>query len=137
MGAANRRRMMVQAVDGIFGARLGDAALAAASRGVAIFGLLLWTGSGLIGASAPLIAAELGRRKHAVREVRRTVRMALWLAALVSVVFMGICAAGGPIMLATGQPAETSARAARSEEHTSELQSLMRISYAVFCLKKK
>src|SRR3546814_6715569 len=29
------------------------------------------------------------------------------------------------------------ARACRSEEHTSELQSLMRISYAVFCLKKK
>src|SRR3546814_9944688 len=28
-------------------------------------------------------------------------------------------------------------RAPRSEEHTSELQSLMRISYAVFCLKKK
>src|SRR3546814_2885507 len=28
-------------------------------------------------------------------------------------------------------------RSARSEEHTSELQSLMRISYAVFCLKKK
>src|SRR3546814_10894240 len=32
------------------------------------------------------------------------------------------------LALATGQ---------RSEEHTSELQSLMRISYAVFCLKKK
>src|SRR3546814_7653881 len=29
------------------------------------------------------------------------------------------------------------ARQQRSEEHTSELQSLMRISYAVFCLKKK
>src|SRR3546814_6491160 len=29
------------------------------------------------------------------------------------------------------------ARPVRSEEHTSELQSLMRISYAVFCLKKK
>src|SRR3546814_1127043 len=29
------------------------------------------------------------------------------------------------------------AQAVRSEEHTSELQSLMRISYAVFCLKKK
>src|SRR3546814_1630297 len=28
-------------------------------------------------------------------------------------------------------------RGSRSEEHTSELQSLMRISYAVFCLKKK
>src|SRR3546814_4367665 len=32
---------------------------------------------------------------------------------------------------------ETAARTTRSEEHTSELQSLMRISYAVFCLKKK
>src|SRR3546814_3471682 len=30
-----------------------------------------------------------------------------------------------------------SSAASRSEEHTSELQSLMRISYAVFCLKKK
>src|SRR3546814_5826670 len=30
-----------------------------------------------------------------------------------------------------------SGRSGRSEEHTSELQSLMRISYAVFCLKKK
>src|SRR3546814_6591389 len=33
--------------------------------------------------------------------------------------------------------AEFHQRANRSEEHTSELQSLMRISYAVFCLKKK
>src|SRR3546814_3506408 len=32
---------------------------------------------------------------------------------------------------------EEAARLLRSEEHTSELQSLMRISYAVFCLKKK
>src|SRR3546814_2125264 len=32
---------------------------------------------------------------------------------------------------------ELQARMQRSEEHTSELQSLMRISYAVFCLKKK
>src|SRR3546814_7734477 len=31
----------------------------------------------------------------------------------------------------------TYSRTPRSEEHTSELQSLMRISYAVFCLKKK
>src|SRR3546814_2281535 len=32
---------------------------------------------------------------------------------------------------------DTCGRFDRSEEHTSELQSLMRISYAVFCLKKK
>src|SRR3546814_1157308 len=36
-----------------------------------------------------------------------------------------------------GLGAVAHAEAVRSEEHTSELQSLMRISYAVFCLKKK
>src|SRR3546814_4667351 len=36
-----------------------------------------------------------------------------------------------------GQPGELYSADHRSEEHTSELQSLMRISYAVFCLKKK
>src|SRR3546814_5872106 len=39
-------------------------------------------------------------------------------------------------MQACGNPVEASC-CDRSEEHTSELQSLMRISYAVFCLKKK
>src|SRR3546814_4687892 len=34
-------------------------------------------------------------------------------------------------------PGESRGPDVRSEEHTSELQSLMRISYAVFCLKKK
>src|SRR3546814_1457304 len=34
-------------------------------------------------------------------------------------------------------PTSTIPACCRSEEHTSELQSLMRISYAVFCLKKK
>src|SRR3546814_2546332 len=47
----------------------------------------------------------------------------------------------GPIAPLGAQPIHRSRLAlptvARSEEHTSELQSLMRISYAVFCLKKK
>src|SRR3546814_10277790 len=48
---------------------------------------------------------------------------------------------GGQIPLAPECPANTRNHippaSLRSEEHTSELQSLMRISYAVFCLKKK
>src|SRR3546814_9137827 len=39
-----------------------------------------------------------------------------------------------PMTMRCGMPINS---ASRSEEHTSELQSLMRISYAVFCLKKK
>src|SRR3546814_19488319 len=47
---------------------------------------------------------------------------------------------GSPLGLLQLRPEEHGRgrpRAERSEEHTSELQSLMRISYAVFCLKKK
>src|SRR3546814_6705776 len=56
-----------------------------------------------------------------------------------------VIAASSRTMVATGSAHGSAALTAsrcrsassRSEEHTSELQSLMRISYAVFCLKKK
>src|SRR3546814_9545784 len=57
---------------------------------------------------------------------------------------VGFCGAGAALqthLAAICKYGIADARAAgrriRSEEHTSELQSLMRISYAVFCLKKK
>src|SRR3546814_5906771 len=46
-------------------------------------------------------------------------------------------ASGRPIKDRVEISASGRVRQTRSEEHTSELQSLMRISYAVFCLKKK
>src|SRR3546814_7922230 len=46
-----------------------------------------------------------------------------------------LTAGGREIVLAYAEPGAVLGE--RSEEHTSELQSLMRISYAVFCLKKK
>src|SRR3546814_5089905 len=50
--------------------------------------------------------------------------------------FRGVARSGA--CQSCGSPASTRAqhKTVRSEEHTSELQSLMRISYAVFCLKK-
>src|SRR3546814_3562937 len=70
------------------------------------------------------------------------------------IAFIGLGNMGGPMALnllkaghelvvfdlsasALKAAADAGATTARSEEHTSELQSLMRISYAVFCLKKK
>src|SRR3546814_9984305 len=44
---------------------------------------------------------------------------------------------GVPVILAPARLTRWKGQTVRSEEHTSELQSLMRISYAVFCLKKK
>src|SRR3546814_8525779 len=50
---------------------------------------------------------------------------------------MGAIAAPGHVARRVGDCAARPGPRSRSEEHTSELQSLMRISYAVFCLKKK
>src|SRR3546814_20127901 len=51
---------------------------------------------------------------------------------------VGAAQAARPTSRATARISGTrTGHATRSEEHTSELQSLMRISYAVFCLKKK
>src|SRR3546814_5188865 len=50
---------------------------------------------------------------------------------------MRVLAPASAILNAAALPMPDDAPVIRSEEHTSELQSLMRISYAVFCLKKK
>jgi len=111
LAAANLLQMLVYAIDVVFVARLGQEALAASSLAIALFGLINWCLSGLTGAVAPLIAAERGQRRHAVREIRRSVRMALWLAVLASLVGMGVCLLGEPLMRLTGQEPRVSARA--------------------------
>jgi MATE family multidrug resistance protein len=101
--AANLLQMAVYAVDVIFVARLGPLQLAASSLSVSILGLLLWSSTGLVGAVSPLVAAELGRSRHAVREVRRSFRMGLWLSLIASAVVLILCWLGPAFMTATGQ----------------------------------
>jgi multidrug resistance protein, MATE family len=108
---ANLLQMAIYAVDVIFIARLGEKPLAASSLAVAVFASMMWGFHGLTGGAAPLIGAELGRRRHAVREVRRSVRMALWHAALCALVGLGICLLAEPLMRATGQDPEITAMA--------------------------
>lgn len=111
LATANMLQMAVYAIDVIFVARLGQSELAASSLSIALFGLMMWCFSALTGAVAPLIAAELGRGRHAVREVRRSVRMALWLAMVCSLIGMAIASNGEAILLATGQDAHIADRA--------------------------
>lgn len=111
LALANLLQMLVHAVDVVFVARLGERELAASALGIALFGLLMWAFSGLTGMVAALIAEELGRRRHAVREVRRSVRMGLWLAVITGIIGMAICVFGEEIMLATGQEPELARRA--------------------------
>lgn len=111
LAAANLLQMLVYAIDVIFVARLGETALAASSLATTLFGLMMWCLIGLTGACAPLIAAELGRRAHAVREVRRSVRMALWLAAGTGLLAMLVSANGEALLLLSGQDAEVARQA--------------------------
>ena len=108
---ANLLQMAIAAVDVVFVARLGAVDLAAATLGAFLFNLLSYALIGLTGAAAPLIAAELGRRAHAVREVRRSFRMALWVGLLCSIPVMLLLWQGEALFRLFGQDADVAARA--------------------------
>jgi putative MATE family efflux protein len=108
---ANLLQMAVSAVDVIFVARLGTVDLAAATLGVFLFNLSMYALIGLTSAAAPIIAAELGARAHAVREVRRSVRMALWVGAVGCVPVILMLAHSETLLLLAGQNPEVARRA--------------------------
>ena len=103
LAAANLLQMLTYAVDVIFIARLGEQQLAGSALAVSLFGLVLWALTGLTGAVAPLIAEAVGARAPALRPVRRSVRMALWLAVIAGAGGMGLCLMLDPIMAVSGQ----------------------------------
>ncbi|MCP8937075.1 MATE family efflux transporter [Alsobacter sp. SYSU M60028] len=82
---------------------LGPQALAAGSLGFNLHFAILIFGIGVISAASPLIAAERGRNRHAVREVRRTVRQGLWACVAISVPSWLVLWHGEAILLAMGQ----------------------------------
>nr|WP_305957863.1 MATE family efflux transporter [Aurantiacibacter sp. 219JJ12-13]MDP5260199.1 MATE family efflux transporter [Aurantiacibacter sp. 219JJ12-13] len=111
LALANLLQMFIYSIDVIFIARLGADELAASSLAVSVFGLLIWSLSGLVGAVAPIMAAELGARGPALRPVRRSVRMALWLSVGCGIAAMGLCALAEEVMLLAGQEAHVAALA--------------------------
>ncbi len=108
---ANVLQMAIYAIDVMFVARLGTVEFAASALGVLLFSVIMWALMGLTTACAPLIAADLGRRSNNVREVRRSFRMAMWLAVLASLPFMLLLAFGETILLYVGQDPQVAQRA--------------------------
>lgn len=106
LALANLLQMAVFATDVMFVARLGQKALAASSLAVALIAVLMMGLNGVTSACAPLIAAELGRRENSVREVRRSVRMALWLAIGLGLAGIALCQFAESFMRMTGQDAD-------------------------------
>ena len=108
---ANLLQMAVYAVDVIFVARLSAVEFAAATLGVFLYTIIMWALLGLATACAPLIAAELGARRFAVREVRRSFRMAMWLAVIAATPFLVVLAFGETVLRFAGQDARVAALA--------------------------
>ena len=73
-------QIAIYSTDVLMLGRLGAQPLAASALAVNLFFMFNFTGMGLVSACAPLIAAALGNRANAVRDVRRSFRSALYVA---------------------------------------------------------
>ncbi|MGP8119023.1 MAG: MATE family efflux transporter [Xanthobacteraceae bacterium] len=81
---ANLAQIALTTTDVIVLGRLGAPALAAGTLGANLyFGPLIFA-IGLVTATAPMMAAAVGRKRKAVRDIRRTFRQGLWSAAIIS-----------------------------------------------------
>ncbi|NYF31304.1 MULTISPECIES: MATE family efflux transporter [Sphingopyxis] len=107
----NLTMSLIGATDVLMVGWLGPTELAAASLGFNLSMLLAIFGMGLVAGASPLMASEIGRRAHSVRDIRRTFRQTLWLVALLSVPMLLILWNTGAILLLLGQNATLSALA--------------------------
>ena len=100
---SNLSGAMIHATDVFLLGKLGPSALAAGALAANLVMAISLFGMGLMVATAPMIASEIGRKSHSVRDVRRTVRQGLWLALSFSVPIWILLAFAEEIFRALGQ----------------------------------
>src|SRR5436190_12029489 len=111
--ATNLLQIGLTTTDVIMMGRLGPDALASGVLGANLFFAFVIGGIGLVTAVSPMVARELGRRRHSVRDVRRTLRQGLWSAIAISLPVWVVLWFAHPILLALGQEPSVAAGAAR------------------------
>jgi len=114
---ANLAGSLIHATDVVLLGRLGPQVLAAGALATNLVMSISIFGMGLMIATSPMIASEIGRKRNSVREVRRTVRQGLWMVASFCVPVWGVLAFAEEIYRALGQQPEL-ARDAASMVHT-------------------
>src|SRR5262249_25034899 len=87
-------------------------------------------GIGIVSATSPMIASELGRKQHSVRDVRRTVRQGLWAAVSIAVPIWLVLWQAEPILRALGQEPDL-AREAAHYLHTLQWSAPPFLGYVV------
>ncbi|HEX7876404.1 MAG TPA: MATE family efflux transporter [Sphingobium sp.] len=103
----------IAATDLLLLGRVGAQAVAAGALAINLFNALLIFGMGLVTAAAPLIANERGRRRHSVRDVRRTVHQTLRAAFLFVLPAWALLWNSESILLAMGQQPDLAYAAGR------------------------
>jgi MATE family multidrug resistance protein len=109
--ATNIAQALIHVTDVVLLGWAGSSVLAAGTLGVNVYFAFLIFGIGLVTASAPMIARELGERSHSVRDVRRTVRQTMWAATALAVPVMIVLWNTRTILVAIGQDPELAAGA--------------------------
>lgn len=107
----NLAQSAMTATDVMIIGRLGPEALAAGALGSNLYFAPLVFGLGLMYATSPMMAAELGRKRHSVRDVRRTVRQGLWMALVIVVPIWVLLWNAEHILIAMGQEAKLAEQA--------------------------
>lgn len=113
---SNLTMALIQATDVVLMGWLGPHALAASALGLNLAMSMTIFCMGLVIAAAPLMAAELGRRFNAVREVRRSFRQSVWVACVAVLPAWAILWNTDSVLLALGQ-SEALARTAQTFMH--------------------
>jgi len=109
----NLAQSLINATDTVLLGWAGASTLASAALGINLYLVALIFGMGMVTASAPMMARELGARSHSVRDVRRTVRQAMWTAAAIVVPAWLVLWHTGAILVAIGQDPQLAAGAQR------------------------
>ncbi|HZF96447.1 MAG TPA: MATE family efflux transporter [Allosphingosinicella sp.] len=102
----NVAQSLIHATDVVLLGWAGPRTLAAATLGINVYFAFLIFGMGLMTAAAPMLAQELGARRHSVRDVRRTVRQAMWAAVALMVPVWAIMWNTRVLLIAIGQDPE-------------------------------
>ena len=110
---SNLSGALIHATDVFLLGRLGSQALAAGALAANLVMAISLFGMGLMVATAPMIASEIGRKAHSVRDVRRTFRQGLWLAFSFCVPIWVLLSFAEPIFRDLGQKPDLAVGAAQ------------------------
>lgn len=105
-------QMALPTTDVLLLGQLGPEAVASGALAVNLYNTFMLFGVGIMSATMPMVARQRGRMRHSVKDLRRTLRQALWMSVSVAVPMWAILWHGEAIFLALGQDPELSRRGA-------------------------